>query len=92
MLRLFGQLRKNTVHLNSHKDAFCVLASFRVRFSKEAWQDQCYEIFGSVGGAYMNINEFPGHACGSENFSSCSLNLSRFNGIFYKGKYIYSVA
>ncbi len=36
----------------------------------------------SVGGAYMNINEFPGHVRGTENFSSRSLCLSRFNGIF----------
>ncbi len=37
----------------------------------------------SVGGAYMNINEFPGHARGTENFSLCSLFLSRFNGILH---------
>ncbi len=36
MLRLCGQLSKNAVHLNSHKSAFCVLVSFRVRSSKEA--------------------------------------------------------
>ncbi len=42
MLRLCGQLSKNAVglHLNSHKCAFCVLVSFRVRSSKEAWQDR----------------------------------------------------
>ncbi len=40
MLRLCGQLSKKAVHLNSHKGAFCVLASFRVRSSKEAWQDR----------------------------------------------------
>ncbi len=34
-----GQLSKNAVHLNSHKDAFCVLASFRVLSSKEALLD-----------------------------------------------------
>ncbi len=39
MLRLCSQLSKNAVHLNSHKGAFCVLASFRVRSSKEALQD-----------------------------------------------------
>ncbi len=33
----------------------------------------------SVGRAYMNINEFPGHARGTENFSLCSLYHSRFN-------------
>ncbi len=31
---------RSSLHLNSHKDAFCVLASFRVRSSKEAWQYQ----------------------------------------------------
>ncbi len=40
MLRLCDQFSKNAVHLNSHKCAFCVLVSFRVRSSKEAWQDQ----------------------------------------------------
>ncbi len=40
MLRLCGQLSKNAVHLNPHKCAFCVLASFRVHSSKEAWQDR----------------------------------------------------
>ncbi len=35
-----SMLSKNAAHLNSHKDAFCVLASFRVRSSKEAWQDR----------------------------------------------------
>ncbi len=39
MLRQCGQLSKNALHLNSHKDTFCVLASFRVRSSKEALQD-----------------------------------------------------
>ncbi len=32
----------------------------------------------SVGGACMNINEFPGHSHGAENFSSHFLYLSRF--------------
>ncbi len=40
MLRLCGQLRKNAVHLDPHKCAFCILECFRVHFSKEAWQDQ----------------------------------------------------
>ncbi len=39
MLRLCGKLSKNAVHLNSHKDAFCVLAFFRVFSSKEALLD-----------------------------------------------------
>ncbi len=38
----------------------------------------------SVGGEYMNINEFTGHAHGTENFSLLSLYFSRFNGIFEK--------
>ncbi len=40
MLRLCGQLSKNAVHLNPHKCAFFILASFRVHSSKEAWQDR----------------------------------------------------
>ncbi len=40
MPRLCGQLSKNAVHLNSDKDVFCVLVSFRVRSSKEALQDR----------------------------------------------------
>ncbi len=36
MLRLCGKLNKNAVHLNFHKDVFCVLASFRVLSSKES--------------------------------------------------------
>ncbi len=31
---------KITAHLNSHKDAFCVLASFLVHSFKAAWQDR----------------------------------------------------
>ncbi len=40
MLRLCCQLSKDAVHLNSHKGAFCVLASSRVHSSKEAGQDR----------------------------------------------------
>ncbi len=36
----------------------------------------------SLAGAYMHINEFPGHAHGTENFSLLFLYLSRFNGIY----------
>ncbi len=32
----------------------------------------------SVGGAYMNINESPGHARGTENFSSLSARLMKY--------------
>ncbi len=48
MLRLCSQLSKNAVHLNSHKDVFCVLASFRVHSSNEAWQDQSPREYKSV--------------------------------------------
>ncbi len=60
---------------------------------KPVLEDFRFRIFSvSVGGAIMNIHEFPRHASGSENFSSRSLHLSRFNGKFQKGKYILHVA
>ncbi len=45
----------------------------------------------SVGTAYMNIHEFPGHACGTEHFSSRSLYFGRFNRIFQKQTNIFRV-
>ena len=38
----------------------------------------------AVGGAYMNIHEFHGHARGTAHSSSRSSFLSRFNGLFQK--------
>ncbi len=35
-----GFQMQTITYLNSHKDAFCVLASFWVRSFKEAWQDR----------------------------------------------------
>ncbi len=50
MLRLCSRLSKNAVglHLNSHKDAFYVLASFRVHSSKEALLDWSPRVHKSV--------------------------------------------
>ncbi len=45
----------------------------------------------SVGAAYMNNHAFPGHACGTEHFSSRSLYFSRLNRIFEKQTNIFRV-
>ncbi len=41
-------------------------------------EQQVLRDFVSVGGAYMNINESPGHARGTENFSSLSAGLMEY--------------
>ncbi len=60
-----------------------------VQFEKLIFRVMRFSV--TVGTAYMNIHVFPGHACGTEHFSSRSLYFSRFNRIFQKQTNIFRV-